>query len=207
MASEEVIQPGCDVVGRGDQKLGTVAYVIVNPTSMDVTDFVVSTGALLGRDVVVPTDAVQRVEAGKVYITLDKNGLEACDDYVDVDYNAPPADWIPAPEYGYPSGGMLWPAGIYYPEATSVTVNTPPGTVGLHKGMDVLSDDGHKIGTIDALETDPRAGHVTHIVVKQGHILTHDAAFPADAIQSVESDRVKLTLTRDQVQEQFNQQG
>src|SRR5436309_593050 len=166
MTAEELLQPGADVLGSDGEKLGKVAYVVVHPTTMDVTDFVVSTGHILGRDIVVPTDAVDRVEDGKVCLKMHKQELEACKDYVDVEYNAPPEDWVPAPDYAYSSGAMLWPTGMYYPESTSVSVNTPSGTVGLHEGMDVLSGDGHKIGSIDALEADPHAGHITHLIIK-----------------------------------------
>lgn len=206
MTAEELIQPGAEVRGADDEKLGTVAYVVVSPSSMDVTDLIVSTGGLLGRDVVVPTDQVERVQDGAVHLRLDKSGLESCKDYVDVDYTAPPTDWAPAPEYAYPTGAMLWPAGMYYPEGATLTVNTPTGTVGLHQGMDVLSSDGEKVGRIDALETDPHAGHVTHLILKEGFILTHDASIPAEWVQSIESDRVRLKVGRAEIEQRFHDQ-
>ena len=206
MTAEELIQPGAEVQGADGEKLGTVANVVVHPSTMDVTDIIVSTGAVLGRDIVVPTDQVDRVEGGVVHLRLDKGELEACKDYVDVEYKTPPGDWMPTPDYGYPAGGTLWPAGTYYPQETSVTVNAPAGTVGLHHGMDVLSSDGHKVGSIDALETDPHAGHVTHLVLKQGHIFTHDASIPADWVQAIESDRIRLNVGRAEIEQQFKDQ-
>jgi sporulation protein YlmC with PRC-barrel domain len=194
-------------VGADDEKLGTVAYVVVQPSTLDVTDIIVSTGSVLGRDIVVAKDQVERVQDGTVHLTLDKRALDACKDYVDVDFKAPPADWTPAPELAYPAGGMLWPAaGMYYPQGANVTVNTPTGTVGLHHGMEVLSDDGEKVGSIDALETDPSAGHVTHLIIKEGFILSHDASIPAEWVQSVESDRVRLKVGRAEIERRFQKE-
>ena len=95
MAAEELIEPGAHVVGADNEELGKVAYVVVNPSSLDVTDIIVSTGSLLGRDIVVPTDQIDRIEGGVVHLHLRKDGLEECKDYVDVDYRTPPAEWAP----------------------------------------------------------------------------------------------------------------
>lgn len=207
MTAEEVINPGEDVIGSGGDKVGTVEYVVVDPNHMHITDIVVSTGSFLGRDVVVPVADVDRVGDGKVWLTADQSRLKSYKDYVDVEYQSPPSNWIPAAGMAYPTGTMLWPAGVYYPELSSVTVNTPEGTVGLHAGMDVMSSDGHKIGSIDALVTDPSTEDITEIVVKHGFIFTHDTSIPASHVKSIESDRVNLDLTRDAVKRQFEGQS
>ena len=57
-AAEERIDIGADVLTVDGEKVGSVVYVVVQPETMRLTDIVVSTGAILGRDVVVPIDAV-----------------------------------------------------------------------------------------------------------------------------------------------------
>lgn len=198
---EAVINPGEDVIGSDGQKLGTVAYIVVDPHTLKITDLVVSTGAILGRDVVVPEADVARVESGRVCLTIDKDGLKQLKDYVDVEYTTPPPEWVPAAGFTYPTGAMLWPTGIYYPEMTKVRVNTPAGTVGIHQGMDVVSRDGHKVGSIDAITSDPQTDEVTEIVVKHGFIFTHDTAIPASHIANIEGDQVKLDLDQNQVKQ------
>ncbi|HZS93382.1 MAG TPA: PRC-barrel domain-containing protein, partial [Chloroflexota bacterium] len=168
MRSTERIDPGDDVLGSDGEKLGTVAYVVARPPEMKVTDIVVSTGALLGRDIVVPIDKVANVADQKVTLSIDKDQLKALPDYVDVRYKEPPVGWVPPAGYLYPAGTMLWPAEMYFPEEASVKVNAPAGTVGVSKGMDVESSDGHKVGTIDGLYLDPQADEVTALIVKHG---------------------------------------
>ncbi|HZU11869.1 MAG TPA: PRC-barrel domain-containing protein [Chloroflexota bacterium] len=196
---DTVINPGEDVIGPDGNKLGTVAFIVVNPETMKMTDLVVSTGTLLGRDIVVPESDVARTEDGRIQLSVDEDGLKALPDYVDVQFQSPPAGWIPTAGFSYPSGALLWPAGIYYPEETKVTVNTPQGTVGVTHGMDVVSSDGHKVGSIDAVVTDPTTNQVGEIVVKHGFIFTHDTAIPASHITAIEADRVKLDLDQNQV--------
>jgi uncharacterized protein YrrD len=201
--TRERIDIGADVIGVTGDKVGSVRYVVVRPPEMHITDIVVGTGAILGRDVVVPTSEVDHVADGKVYLSIDKNRLGQYPDYVEVNYQQPPAGWAPPYGFAYPAGGMLWPVGAYYPEPSSVTVNAPPGTVGLSAGMSVESSDGHKVGTIDALDESEPDGNVTGIIVKQGFLFTHDTRIPADCIAGIENDRVRLTLTKDEVQRQF----
>jgi sporulation protein YlmC with PRC-barrel domain len=201
---EEQIDIGADVVGSDGDGLGSVAYVVVRPPELHLTDIVVSTGSILGRDVVVPIDQVERVEGGKVYLSLDKGGVDQCKDYVEIHYDQPPSMWAPPAGYYYPGSMTLWPSGEYYPQPASVDVNAPSGTVGLNQGMEVESSDGHKVGTIDAIDADPHGEDVTALVVKRGHLFSHhDVRIPIDCVADVEADRVKLSLTAHEVKTRF----
>lgn len=196
----ERVDIGSDVLGRNGEKLGSVLYVVVHPPDMHVTDVVVSTGAILGRDIVVPVDAIDRVADEKVYLSVDKGGLEDFQGYVEIEYKQPPQSWIPTSGFVYPVQAILWPADMVYPQITSVEVHTPPGTVELREGMDVESSDGHKVGSIAALDTDPSTDRVTGLIIKQGWIFSHDTHIPMEDVADVSSDRVKLKVTKDEVQ-------
>jgi sporulation protein YlmC with PRC-barrel domain len=196
---DERIAPGADVLGANGDKIGTVAYVVVHPPEMHVTDYVVSTG-FLGRDIVVPVDRVKKVAGGKVSTDLDKEGLDRLSDYVEVHYDTPPEGWAPSGSLIYPSQSVLWPAGAYYPDPASIKVNAPEGTVGLHEGMTVESSDGHKIGSIKALDEDPASGDVTDFIVKEGHLFTHDVRIPCSMVAEIHTDRVTLNVAKDEAE-------
>lgn len=196
---DERITIGADVIGSGGDKIGTVAYVVVEPPRMHVTDYVVSTG-ILGRDIVVPVDKVDHVADGKVYLAIDKDELQHLRDYVEIHYDQPPQAWAPPGGFFYPAQSVLWPAGAYYPEPSSVTVNAPAGTVGLREGMDVESSDGHKVGSIKALDEDPASGDVTDLIIKEGFLFTHDARIPCNLIADVHEGRVTLSVTKDELE-------
>lgn len=201
--TDERIEIGADVVGKDGEKAGTVAYIVVRPPELEVTDFVVSTGSFLGRDLVVPVSEVERVGGGKVYLTVDSAALRAHEDYVEVRYQNPPESWAPAAGFMYPAQATLWPTGSYYPEDASVTVHTPAGTVGLTKGMSVETSDGHKVGSIEGLDEDQQSGTVTDLIVKQGHLFSHDVRLPRDIVREIHEDRVTLTLTKDELANQY----
>jgi sporulation protein YlmC with PRC-barrel domain len=201
---EDRITGGEDVLDSTGAKVGTVAYVVIKPPEMHLTDIVVSTGALLGRDIVVPTDKIAGLSGGKVHLSIDKNELETLKDYVEVHYDQPPEAWALDAGYMYPSTSVLWPAGAYYPEPSSTTVNAPAGTVGIRKGMDVVSSDGHRVGTVQAVDSDPSTGNLTDIIVRHGHLSHNDLRIPCSQISEIEADQVKLTLTREEFEKKLH---
>lgn len=199
-SGEARIDPGADVLDNTGEKVGTVDYVVVHPPEFHVTDVVVSTGAILGRDVVVPIESVERVGDAKVHLTIDKKALASLKDYVEIHYQEPPADWIPPTGMYYPTESVVWPAGMYYPDQASVEVNAPEDTVGIHQGMEVQSSDGHKVGSIHGIETDSATGDLTDIVVQRGFLFHHDATIPIKYVAEIRDDVVKLKGTREEVQ-------
>ncbi|MGH2449300.1 MAG: DUF2171 domain-containing protein [Chloroflexota bacterium] len=203
MKSTERIDPGNDVLGSKGDKLGTVAYVVTKPPKMEVTDLVVSTGDLLGRDVIVPIDKVTSVSNSKVHISLDKAQLSKCQDYVEVNYKAAPVAWLPPAGYLYPAGAMLWPSDYYVPQQASVKVNAPEGTVGISSGMNVKSSDGHTVGSVDGVYIDPADEDVTGLVIKHGFIFTHDTFVPVQYVSDITSGDVNLNLTADEVKKRL----
>ena len=192
---------GAEVVGSDGQHVGKVGFVVVRPPELHVTDIVVHTGHFLGRDLLVPVGDVDRVEGGRVFLSVGRDRIETYPDYLEIHYDHPADDWSPSPGFAYPSDGIIWPAGMYYPTGTSVEVNAPPGTVGLSKGMDVESSDGHKVGSIEGLETDQHAGEVTAIIVKHGLPFHRETLrLPVSAVAGINAGRVTLNLTKEEVE-------
>ena len=199
--TEKPMDIGADVIGSEGKKVGTVAYVVVRPPEMRITDIVASMGAILGREVVVPVHLIQDVKNGKVYLSIDKDALKRYPDYIEVDYQQPPTGWVPPVGLAYPPTGILWPAGTFYPAAADVRINTPRGTLGIREGMEVESSDGHKVGTVDALDIDLATREITGFVVKHGFLFTRDTRIPTGDVQAIRDGKVILKLTKDQVQQ------
>ena len=212
MNAPETTKPiniGADVIGSDGNKFGEVEYVVVRPDDLQITDIVVSTGAVLGREVVVPVQLIRNVENGKVYLSIDKDELKSYPDYIEVDYNKPPTGWVPPVGLDYPASGIRWPVGTYNPDASGLRVNAPPGTLGISEGMEVESIDGHKVGVVDALDVDVATGDIKGFVVKHGFLFKRDTHIPAGDVQMIRAGKVILKLTEDQVRqvEQVQSQG
>lgn len=195
------IDIGADVYGVDGKRLGKVSYVVVRPPDMRVTDIVVSTGTVSGRDVVVPADRILDVEDGDVFLSIDKEELKSYADYIEVEYQKPPPWWVPPPDFYYPPAAVLLPPTASIPELVNVRVNAPPGTRGIREGMEVETIEGHKVGKIDKLDVDLESDKVTEVVVKEGFLFTHDTRIPIGDIQEIRDDKVILKLTKDQVKQ------
>lgn len=197
---DDRITGGEEVLDSNRTKVGKIAYVVVKPPEFHMTDVVVSTGTLFGRDVVVPTEDIGGMSDGKVHLTIDKAKLEQYKDYVEVHYDQPPENWAPEGGFMYPTQSVLWPAGTYYPQPSSTIVNAPTGTVGIREGMDVLSSDGHKIGLVHAVDADPSTGDLRDLVVRHGHFSKHEVRIPCSNVAEIVADQVKLTLNKAEVE-------
>ncbi len=78
------IPPGELAIRRGDQvqatdgHIGRVDEFLVDGASGAITHLIMREGHLLGqRDVTIPVSSINRIEPGAVYLTLNKQGVEA----------------------------------------------------------------------------------------------------------------------------------
>jgi uncharacterized protein YrrD len=196
--TQPAIDVGAEVVSSEGEKVGTVSYLVVRPPHYVMTDIVVSTG-FLGRDLVVPIDRMAGSQEGAVHLTLGKDEMAKLDDYVEAHYDQPNADWFAGAGMYYPGAGTLWPAGTYYPIPTSVEVNAPPGTVGISEGMDVVSSDGHGVGSVHSAVMAADGSEVDGLVVREGILFHHDVRIPISEVQSIHDSGVVLRATKDEL--------
>ena len=50
----------------------------------------------------------------------------------------------------------------------------PVGEVTFRRGDEVHTSDGTRVGHVDELLVDPTDGHITHVVLREGHLLARD---------------------------------
>jgi uncharacterized protein YrrD len=189
-----------------DGEAGRVWRVAVEPKSRKVTHLVIHKGLLLGRNVVVPIEAVVRMQDGHVHLDLSNDELECLPDFQETDFLAPEEGW----EYplGYPPGGVIWPLSMPiagaspYPYMSNAVIkeNIPEDDVSLAAGTDVECVDGH-CGRIERVLVDDQTKEMTGFVIKRGFFFTRDVEAPLDWIDHVENHAVYLKLTKKQVAE------
>jgi len=109
------IDLGAKVRTNDGHKAGEVKQAIWDPRGNEITQFVVTTGGLLGHDVIVSPELLESAARdGRVNTT-------------------PPADWRAPSASGFPSGGYLWPV----TEAETVPVDESPISAGQSRGPKV----------------------------------------------------------------------
>lgn len=189
------IQANAEVYGQ-DELLGHVECLLVNPVSDTVTDLVVKTKAEPRTERVVPLRYLVGSDDHRVELSLNREHLQRLDrfletDYLQVDY---PDEFTAGPVLMHP---------YLIPDRELVTVETeriPPGELAVRRTATVQATDG-KIGKVDQFLIEPESGHITHLVMQEGHLWgKRDVMIPVSAIRSIQDDSVQLSLSKDEVE-------
>lgn len=216
MADTAEFTIGTEVSGT-DGSLGTVTRVVVDPVAKKLTHLVVEPGFRHGPSRLVPLDlVVSGSGAGEIRLSCGRAEFE----------NLEPAEetkFIPrTTSFGsYGSGDVLsWP---YYgasgigdldgiggaggagaedgsPISRKVTVDTVPvGEVGVRRGQPALATDG-AIGHVDGLVVHPDSGHVTHVLLQEGHLWGRKQVAIPISVVNTSVDGTQLTITKKDVE-------
>lgn len=183
---------------RECEEAGSVERVVLDPQTQTVTHFVLGTGGLLGRNVLVPRDELERAtrDGDTLRVDLSKEDLERLPTFRDADYVSPPTGWVPPLGLAYPYGGVLWPVGpvpgATYPftapaststgyAAADTTARSPgqtapdagaqrdrPNQRALSKGAIVLDRNGDDVGVVDDVRFDSSTGELRGFVLRVG---------------------------------------
>ena len=184
-----------------DGLCGQSTAIIVNPVSKDVTYFVVrdETGSS-PVERLVPIDRISETTQTLVRLSCTQDELTNMQPFVETHYviNEDRAD------YTHWTGGEVWQEPYATTEGAAYTTveeeHVPPGDLALHRGLKVEASDGH-IGEIGEFLIDSKSGHVSHLVLQEGHLWgTSAITLPLSAIDHVEEDTVYLKLTKEAVE-------
>jgi len=198
------------VIGSGvscvDGACGEVTRVVINPVSRELTHLVVEPAGRSGLGRLVPLELVDATGGGiKLRCTMAEfENLDAAEE----------TQFVPGTR-GYAAYGpeqvLAWPysalgnAGVEGETVSgiseTVTYDTVPlGEVEVRRGDSVHATDG-AIGHVEGLVIDPRNHHVTHVLLKEGHLWGRkEVAIPITDVTGAD-DGIQLGLTKDQVRD------
>lgn len=182
---------------RGDDvDLGRVDALIVDPVDRQVSHLVVGT-VVLGRRRLVPVHLVTDADPDVVRVSLDEAALDQLDEFDEPAYNVPDAAYAADELLLDPGSYYLWPFAT--PADGMVLADherIPKDEVAVRRGTEVVSSDGTKVGHVDEFLVDPSDGHITHVVLRQGHLLRHDddVVIPVHQATRFEDDRIVLDI-------------
>ena len=198
------------VRSRDGVDIGTVQRAIVDPTTNQVTQFVISTGGLFGRDVLLPRAEIERAtpEGDAVRVGLTRAEIERLPEFLPERYAPPPPDWtmLPTPGLAFP-GGYLWPID-YQPAPVERRVPPreaarQPDEVSISTGAVVFARNGEDLGGVEDVRFDERTGRLLGVVLRVGGILETlfgggtTIEVPPRQIDHVEPNAVFLKVDRD----------
>jgi hypothetical protein len=105
------IDHGAKVRTKDGHQAGQVKHAIWDPGREKITEYVITTGGLLGHDVIVSPELLASAarDGNEIVLNITKDELDELAHYESDDYTTPPADWLAPASYGFPAGGHLWP--------------------------------------------------------------------------------------------------
>jgi sporulation protein YlmC with PRC-barrel domain len=116
-----------------------------------------------------------------------------------IESSLPAVFWYPPPALGY--GGTTYvptPALGENPsepiQAVDVRSNIPDEAVALKEGARVYSADGHHVGNVERLFTEPGSNRVTHLMLSRGLLFKSHKVVPMDWVADVAEDDVRLAV-------------
>ena len=166
------IQLGAHVRTSDGHRFGEIKRVVWDPDSNEVRDFVVSTGGLIGHDVLISRDVIERASVGtdEIAVDLTKDELNGLEHYDDAQFAPPPYGWMAPASYTYPIASYLFPM-----EPGAVPLAAPTGDEPaarlrrptIKKGMTVKDVEGNTIGEVKDLRIDDMTGELRSIVIEE----------------------------------------
>ncbi len=191
-----------------DGVCGRSAYVLINPVIEQVTHVVVREDSSPHTEYIVPVDAVSATIADTIQLTCSKAELEKMDPFVRTEFVEETESHMYAmPSNQGSSGG--YGMGAYYfwpyvlPDRTVYVpvehLQIPPGELAVRRGTRVEATDGY-IGHVDEFLINPENGHITHLVMREGHLWGQkDVIIPVSAMGDTRNDTVFLKLDKQQI--------
>lgn len=215
------IRLGTPVILLDGTEVGHVDRIVVEPESDSLLELVVHKGFLLREDRIVDEGLIDRVdEDGRVVLRLDREQVHDLPPYIAQAYVVAPTYAVARDPYGSaigpaPEDGVLhrthapmhegrhvssaayvdW---VMSAAAVEVRSDLPDTGAAIDVGTDVVTRDGRKIGTIEAIAVDD-VRQVRGYVVRSGLFHRVDLVIPEDLIDAVTEDHVRLTVDADEL--------
>lgn len=176
-----------DVRTKDGHRAGAVKRVVFDPAKNEVSAYVVSTGGLLGHDVIVSPEVLERASAEGEEVVLDmtKSELDGLERYEENAYAPPPSGWLAPASYAFPSAAYLFPLEAGVPLATPEPEERRSHRPTITEGMKVKDATGLVIGTVREVRVDDMTGELRSVVVRDDRPLATDedvTEIPADHI-------------------------
>ena len=186
-------------------RLGTVQRVLVDARVQRVTELVVRDRAVFGHERIVPLAHVTGVEGQTIHLGLDDAGFAAMGGFVAEHDRSPDpgATALPGTEQGQ---ALVDTAGGY--GTVTPPLSRPSGPRGqphdmqhvvVGPGTPVLDVHGERVGAVHGLRFAAPTGVPSELMVRSGHLVTHDRAIPAAWVKELADHGVLLTVAKGEV--------
>ncbi len=195
--------------------VGRIKHAVLDPQASEVAAFVVSTGGLLGRDVLIARQEIEsaRPDGDAIRLEMSKERFDDLPAFVPQGYGEPPVGYAPTGPNAYPTSAYLWPV-AYEVTATDVAIpdrgpaptgHPEGGPPGIDHGSRVVDSNGDEVGVVEDLLFDEETGKLRALVVTLGGGLQRlfgagrAAKISASLVERVADGVVHLRTVKEQI--------
>jgi sporulation protein YlmC with PRC-barrel domain len=185
---------------------GRCVCVLINPITDQVTHLVVKEDSFPNTELIVPVDLVTETTVDTIRLHCNKEELDKMDPFIKTTFveEKMPVNTLSSES----SFGMGMGSNFYWPYASidgtiQVPVEhlqVPPGELVVRRGTRVEATDGY-VGKVDEFVVNPENGHITHLVMREGHLWgKKDVIIPLSAMEEPHDDTIFLKLDKQQIE-------
>ena len=189
-----------------DGECGKSSHVIINPLHQAITHIVVENDSFReSKQRLVPLNKIIETTHKSIELKCTMQELMAMEKFTETHYiNSDEAEYAafdPLSEHSFNEldSYSMWPYVYYESDMYSIPVEDeriPPGEMAVRRGADVRATDGH-IGRVDEFVIDPEDGHITHLVLREGHLWSKkELTLPLSAVDRMDEYAVELKLDK-----------
>ena len=184
-----------------DGVVGKSTHIIVDLVTEQVTHIVLKTKED-GQAYLVPLEKIRTADREAILLDCDKDEISELKSFHEMYFNGY-GSYSGTPPL--PSAGMGTNNTLYHPYRTLETgldeapLHASTVQLAVNKGTEVLATDG-QVGKIDELVIDPKTHQVTHLILRQHHLLnTSMITIPVTEIERAEMDAINLKISKKEV--------
>lgn len=189
-----------------DGECGKSSHVIINPLNQIITHIVVENDNFRNsRQRLVPVNKITETTHKSIQLRCTMHELIKMEKFtqthfIDID-EAEYALFSSIDRYISDEGDLYSMSPYVYDQSNpySVVVEDeliPPGEMAVRRGADVRAIDGH-VGRVDEFIIDPEDGHITHLVLREGHLWNKkELTLPLSAVDRLDEYVVELKLDK-----------
>ena len=184
-----------------DGLVGKSTHIIVDLVTEQVTHIVLKAKGD-GQEYLVPIEKIRTTDKEAILLDCNKDDISELTAFHEMYFNGYDSYSGTPP---LPSAGMGASYTLYHPYRTSETgvdeASLHPARVQLavNKGAEVLATDG-RVGKIDELVIDPKTHQVTHLILRQHHLINVSMiTIPVTEIERAEMDMITLKINKEEV--------
>jgi len=188
-----------DVYCSDEEVCGRSVSIILNPVTEKITHFVLRTKELVHLEYMVPIEYIVESTPHKIQLRCSRKQLAQFDPFTHVEFLDPHDvgyPHLPLPLAAVEPIGM-WPYTLPGEDMTATPIeDIPYGELAVHRGAHVEAKDG-RIGRVDEFLVNPQNSHITHLVLREGHLWGQkDVTIPVSEIDRIKDDVVFLKLDK-----------